>query len=172
MPTSVKAFFDQKVPAALATNPEKAKDVAAIYLFKVSGPDGGTWTVDLVSTPPTAKVGEVGTPQCTVEATDDDFRTMIDGGMQVAMSLFFSGKLKVAGPAPRALVTDVLSGARIAAGSTVTLAGTGTDGMRVARAIHPTGCGRNGMASGASFRPVPLTMARESSAATRMLRVN
>ena len=27
MPTSVKAFFDQKVPAALATNPEKAKDV-------------------------------------------------------------------------------------------------------------------------------------------------
>jgi hypothetical protein len=97
MPTSVKAFFDQKVPAALATNPEKAKDVAAVYLFKVSGPDGGTWTVDLVSNPPTAVAGAVGTPQCTVEATDDDFRTMIDGGMQVAMNLFFSGKLKVSG---------------------------------------------------------------------------
>ena len=53
MPTSVKAFFDQKVPAVLATSPEKAKDVAAIYLFKISGADGGTWTVDLVSTPPT-----------------------------------------------------------------------------------------------------------------------
>ncbi len=99
MPTSVKAFFDQKVPAALATNPEKAKDVAAIYLFKVSGPDGGTWTVDLVSTPPTSKAGAVGTPQCTVEATDDDFRSMIDGGMQAAMTLFFSGKLKVSGDA-------------------------------------------------------------------------
>jgi SCP-2 sterol transfer family len=97
MPTSVKAFFDQKVPAALATNPEKAKDVAAIYLFKVSGPDGGTWTVDLVSNPPTSQVGAVGAPQCTVEATDDDFRSMIDGGMQAAMSLFFSGKLKVSG---------------------------------------------------------------------------
>ena len=47
MPTSVKAFFDQKVPAVLATSPEKAKDVAAIYLFKISGADGGTWTVDL-----------------------------------------------------------------------------------------------------------------------------
>ena len=58
MPTSVKAFFDQKVPAVLATSPEKAKDVAA---------------------------------------SDDDFRGMIDGGMQAAMSLFFSGKLKVAG---------------------------------------------------------------------------
>jgi hypothetical protein len=97
MPTSVKAFFDQKVPAALATNPEKAKDVAAIYLFKVSGPDGGTWTVDLVSNPPTSQAGAVGTPQCTVEATDDDFRSMIDGGMQVAMDLFFTGKLKVSG---------------------------------------------------------------------------
>ena len=99
MPTSVKAFFDTKVPAALATNPEKAKDVAAIYLFKVSGPDGGTWTVDLVSNPPTSQAGAVGTPQCTVEATDDDFRTMIDGGMQAAMTLFFSGKLKVSGDA-------------------------------------------------------------------------
>jgi putative sterol carrier protein len=97
MPTSVKAFFDQKVPAVLATSPEKAKDVAAIYLFKISGADGGTWTVDLVSTPPTCLVGEHGVPQCTIEASDDDFRGMIDGGMQAAMSLFFSGKLKVAG---------------------------------------------------------------------------
>jgi SCP-2 sterol transfer family len=97
MPTSVKAFFDQKVPAALATNPEKAKDVAAVYLFKVSGPDGGTWTVDLLSNPPTSQAGAAGTPNCTVEATDDDFRTMIDGGMQAAMTLFFNGKLKVSG---------------------------------------------------------------------------
>ena len=52
MPTSVKTFFDQKVPAVLATSPEKAKDVAAVYLFKLTGDDGGTWTVDLVSTPP------------------------------------------------------------------------------------------------------------------------
>ena len=97
MPTSVKTFFDQKVPAVLAVSPEKAKDVAAIYLFKISGPDGGTWTVDLVSTPPTCKPGEGAAPQCTIEASDDDFRGMIDGGMQAAMSLFFSGKLKVTG---------------------------------------------------------------------------
>ena len=97
MPTSVKAFFDQKVPSVLATSPEKAKDVAAVYLFKISGADGGTWTVDLVSNPPTCTPGASGSPQCTIEASDDDFRGMIDGGMQAAMSLFFSGKLKVAG---------------------------------------------------------------------------
>jgi putative sterol carrier protein len=97
MPTSVKAFFDEKVPAVLAISPEKAKDVAAIYQFNISGPDGGSWTVDLLSTPPTAKPGTVGTAQCTIAATDDDFRSMIDGGMQAAMALFFSGKLKVSG---------------------------------------------------------------------------
>ena len=97
MATSVKAFFDQKVPAVLSMSPEKAKDVAAIYLFKISGADGGTWTADLVSTPPTCVAGEHGTPQCTIECSDEDLRTMIDGGMQAAMNLFFSGKLKVSG---------------------------------------------------------------------------
>lgn len=97
MPTSVKEFFDTRVPEALGKSPDKAKDIAAVYLFKVSGPDGGTWSVDLVANPPTCVAGAVGSPQCTIDATDSDFRSMIDGGMQVAMQLFFSGKLKVTG---------------------------------------------------------------------------
>jgi len=97
MAFSVKSYFDQKVPAALAEHPDKAKEVAAVYLFKVSGADGGTWTVDLVSTPPTCQAGAHGTPQCTIECADTDLRSMIEGGMQAAMSLFFSGKLKVSG---------------------------------------------------------------------------
>lgn len=97
MPTSVKEFFDKRVPEALGKHPERAKEMAAIYLFQVSGDDGGTWTVDLASVPPTCVPGAGAAPQCTVEATDADFRTMIDGGMQVAMNLFFSGKLKVTG---------------------------------------------------------------------------
>ncbi|MEO8212994.1 MAG: SCP2 sterol-binding domain-containing protein [Myxococcales bacterium] len=97
MALSIKAYFDQKVPAALAAHPERAKDVAAVYLFKIAGADGGTWTVDLVSTPPTCVPGEVGTPQCTIECSDEDLRAMISGGMQAAMTMFFSGKLKVSG---------------------------------------------------------------------------
>jgi SCP-2 sterol transfer family len=99
MPTSVKEFFDNKVPEVLRTQPEKAKDVAAIYLFRISGDDGGTWTADLQASPPTCVRGEAGTPQCTIEASDADFRAMIDGGMPAAMQLFFSGKLKVTGDA-------------------------------------------------------------------------
>ena len=97
MATSVKEFFDTRVPAELSKHPDKAKDIAAIYLFKISGSDGGTWTADLKSTPPSCVPGATVTPQCTIEASDSDFRTMIDGGMPAAMQLFFSGKLKVQG---------------------------------------------------------------------------
>ena len=97
MPTSVKEFFDKRVPESLSKHPEKAADMAAVYQFKINGPDGGIWTADLKSSPPTCVPGAVGTPQCTIEASDSDFRTMIDGGMQAAMQLFFSGKLKVQG---------------------------------------------------------------------------
>ena len=97
MPTSVKEFFDKRVPEALSKHPEKATEMAAVYLFKISGPDGGTWTADLKSSPPTLVPGEGAAPQCTIEASDADFRTMIDGGMPAAMQLFFSGKLKVTG---------------------------------------------------------------------------
>jgi hypothetical protein len=97
MPTSVKDFFDNRVPAELAKHPDKAKDIAAVYLFKISGADGGTWTADLKSNPPSCVAGAGATPQCTIEASDADFRTMIDGGMPAAMQLFFSGKLKVQG---------------------------------------------------------------------------
>src|SRR5688572_26344119 len=97
MPTSVKDFFDKKVLEVQQLYPEKAKDVAAVCLFKISGPDGGTWTADLASANPSCAAGEQGTPQSAIEATDADFRSIIDGGMQAAMQLFFSGKVRVSG---------------------------------------------------------------------------
>ena len=97
MPTSVKEFFDKRVPESLSKHPEKATEMSAVYMFNISGPDGGIWTADLKSKPPTCVAGKGATPQCTIEATDTDFRSMIDGGMPVAMQLFFSGKLKVQG---------------------------------------------------------------------------
>ena len=73
-PTNAHSLFNEQVPNAIAKNPDKAKEIGAIYLFKITGPDGGTWTVDLLSSPPFCKPGEHGSPQCTVEASDADFR--------------------------------------------------------------------------------------------------
>ena len=97
MPTSVKDFFNRRVPDALSRHPEKAKEVAATFLFTITGSDGGTWTADLISSPPICQPGCIGQPHCTIEATDEDFRIMIDGGAQAAVQVFLSGKLKIIG---------------------------------------------------------------------------
>ena len=63
-------------------------------LFKISVDDGGTGTVDLVSTPPTpARQPRPAVPNRLQRRV---LRTMIGAGMQAAMR-FFSGKLKVSG---------------------------------------------------------------------------
>jgi hypothetical protein len=106
MPTTVKGFFEQRVPAALAEHPERVKEVAAVYLFKISGPEGGTWTVDLLASPPTCKPGAADQPGCTIETSDADLCTMVDGGAQAAMQVLLAGRLKVTGNP--ALITKLL----------------------------------------------------------------
>jgi|SRR3972149_5668610 len=96
MPQDAKQLFDELVPAALAKHPEKAKEVNAIYAFKITGDGGGEWTVDLVNSPPTCKKGDAGNAQCTVEVAADDFKAML-GDPQVGMQLYFQGKLRVTG---------------------------------------------------------------------------
>ena len=95
MPTA-KELFNEQVPKALAANPDKGKEIGAVYCFKISGPNGGTWTVDLSSTPPTCKPGEGATPQCTIDVADTDFEQML-GNPQLGMQLYFQGKLRVTG---------------------------------------------------------------------------
>ena len=95
MPTA-KELFNEQVPKALAKSPDKAKEIGAVYCFKISGANGGTWTVDLAGNPPTCTTGESGTPQCTIEVADSDFEQML-GNPQLGMQLYFQGKLRVTG---------------------------------------------------------------------------
>jgi hypothetical protein len=96
VPTDAKQLFDEMVPKALSQWPEKAKEVNAIYAFKISGDGGGEWTVDLTSDPPTCTPGDTGKAQCTIEVAHDDFKQML-GNPQVGMQLYFQGKLRVTG---------------------------------------------------------------------------
>jgi len=52
-----KTLFNDKVPNVLAEHPEKAREINAVYFFKITGDGGGEWTVDLKSNPPTCKPG-------------------------------------------------------------------------------------------------------------------
>jgi putative sterol carrier protein len=89
-------LFDEQVPEALKHNPEKAKEVNAIYCFKIEGEGGGVWTVDLTSDPPTCATEVGDNAQCTIEVSHEDFMTMLSDP-QAGMQLYFQGKLKVTG---------------------------------------------------------------------------
>jgi hypothetical protein len=95
-PKDAHEFFDQRVPDALAKNPDKAKEVNAIYFFKITGEGGGEWTVDLTGDPPTCESGDKGSAQCKIEVAHEDFKAMF-GDPQIGMQLYFQGKLKVSG---------------------------------------------------------------------------
>jgi putative sterol carrier protein len=96
LPKDAKELFDELVPKALERFPDKAREVNAIYCFKVTGEGGGDWTVDLTGDPPTVTQGDNGSAQCTIEVAHDDFKTML-GDPQAGMQLYFQGKLKVTG---------------------------------------------------------------------------
>ena len=96
MPTNAAELFTDQVPAAIAKNPEKAKEIGAVYFFKISGEGGGEWTVDLASAEPFCKSGAHGAAQCTIDVAHDDFKAML-GNPALGMQLYFQGKLRVTG---------------------------------------------------------------------------
>ena len=89
-------IFNTKVPAALVAYPDRARAVNTIYLFKLTGNDGGMWTVDLVSPTPTCVSGDSGKATCTMELSASDFQQILSNPT-VAMQLYFQGRLKVSG---------------------------------------------------------------------------
>jgi len=96
LPKDAQELFDHIVPEGLKQHPDKARELNAIYYFKISGEGGGEWTVDLTANPPTCVKGEGTKAQCTVEVSSEDFKTML-GDPNAGMQLFFQGKLRVTG---------------------------------------------------------------------------
>jgi putative sterol carrier protein len=96
MPKDASDLFDNKLPAQLAANPDKAKAVGAKYAFKITGEGGGEWTVDLAGAVPSVKQGIDGPANCTIEVAHEDFKNMLSNPA-AGMQLFFAGKLRVTG---------------------------------------------------------------------------
>jgi hypothetical protein len=95
-PKNAQELFDDLVPQGLKQFPDKAREVNAIYAFKISGEGGGEWTADLTADPPTIVKGDTGKAQCTIEVAHEDFKTMLSDP-NAGMQLYFQGKLRVSG---------------------------------------------------------------------------
>lgn len=96
LPKDATELFDVQVPEGLRKFPDKAKEVNAIYCFKITGEGGGDWTVDLTSDSPSCVRGDSGNAQCTIEVAHEDFQSML-ADPQAGMQLYFQGKLRVTG---------------------------------------------------------------------------
>jgi putative sterol carrier protein len=90
-----KTDFETNIARRIEENPEGAKKVGAVYLFKIDGDGGGTWTVDLKESPG-VRAGDAGNADCTIEVTAADWRQMRESPSS-AMQLYMTGRLKVSG---------------------------------------------------------------------------
>jgi len=91
---NVTQLFNTDLPAALAANSAEAKTIGAKFQFNVTG--AGEWFMDLTKDGPTCVPGS-GKADCTVTIHANDFQKLMENPKANAMSLFFGGKLKVAG---------------------------------------------------------------------------
>lgn len=93
---NAKKIFEEVLPANLKENPDKAKDTDAIFVFNLSGDEGGVWTVDLTKDEDFVSEGESDDAQCTVTMSDTDFVDMWTGDLN-PMQAFMTGKISIAG---------------------------------------------------------------------------
>jgi putative sterol carrier protein len=97
MAVDIQKLFNEELPAALAKNPDQAKQIGAKYQINISGEGGGEWYIDVSDSGPKAEKGNPGTADCTISITSEDFQKLHENPQANGMQLFFSGKLKVAG---------------------------------------------------------------------------
>lgn len=71
-------------------------DLTASYLFKLTGDDGGEWSIKIEDGKGEVVDGAIEDPACTVTMAASDFVGIVRGSANAQM-LFMSGKLKVSG---------------------------------------------------------------------------
>ncbi|GAC1370206.1 MAG: hypothetical protein NVSMB47_19630 [Polyangiales bacterium] len=96
MAVDIKKLFNEELPAAIAKQPDKAKEIGHIFQMNVTG-DGGEWTIDTTSSGPSCVAGKSDKAECTITISDADFQKLVENPQANGMQLFFAGKLKVQG---------------------------------------------------------------------------
>jgi putative sterol carrier protein len=96
-----KSILEDLLPQRLTENPERVEGVQAVYLFDLSGDDGGKWTMTCD--------GTAANIQCTISMDSGDFVNMINGDLNPQLA-FMTGKLRVAGDIGLAIKIQAIIG--------------------------------------------------------------
>ena len=91
-----KVIFEEKILENVKSKPDVIAKINSIYQFILSGPDGGSWYVDLTKPGGEVKAGENPGAKCTISMTDADFVALVSGKLNSQMA-FMTGKLKIKG---------------------------------------------------------------------------
>ena len=89
-----KEFMDNVLPEKF--EPEKAADLSAVVLFKISGDNGGEWVITIKDQKLEITDGTVDNPDMTLIMKDKDYVAMVNGKLS-GQKAFMSGKLKFKG---------------------------------------------------------------------------
>jgi putative sterol carrier protein len=93
---NVKDIFERHIPSRLKNKPDVVSKINAVYQFNISGPSGGSWSVDCTKAGGEITAGQVDGAKCTVSCSDADFLNIVNGKLSPQMA-FMSGKLKIQG---------------------------------------------------------------------------
>jgi putative sterol carrier protein len=66
-------IFDKVMPERLRKQPDRVRKVNAVVLFKVSGPNGGQWTLDFTKTSDWITRGRTAVPHIVLSMSDETF---------------------------------------------------------------------------------------------------
>eukprot|EP00697_Spironema_sp_BW2_P002122 gnl/Spiro4/1284_TR688_c0_g1_i1.p5 gnl/Spiro4/1284_TR688_c0_g1~~gnl/Spiro4/1284_TR688_c0_g1_i1.p5 ORF type:complete len:108 (+),score=24.34 gnl/Spiro4/1284_TR688_c0_g1_i1:1523-1846(+) len=89
----IKNLFEVELPAALAAKAKEVREVNATFQVNVTGV--GEWNIDATSSGPSVTPGQ-GKAACTITIAQADFEKLMTDPSK-AMTMFFTGKLKLAG---------------------------------------------------------------------------
>jgi hypothetical protein len=90
----IAQFFNDTIPAALASNADKAKLMQGTFQIIIKG--AGAWHLDPTSNPPSCTAGTK-PADATLTISADDFQKLYADPKGTAMGLIMRGKLKVDG---------------------------------------------------------------------------
>jgi putative sterol carrier protein len=97
MAVDIQQLFNELLPAQLAANAEKAKEIGAKFQININGEGGGQWYIDASDSGPSAAAANPGNADVTIEMTVEDFHKLLENPQANGLQLFFAGKLKVSG---------------------------------------------------------------------------